>query len=146
MRTSIPFWSRVEITSTCWNWTGPTRSKTSPYGSIRLNGKNKLAHRHAYEMLIGPIDSNLTVDHLCKNTKCVNPAHMELVSLSENARRSGAILKASAKAAENQLARNFCINGHEFTKENTYLTSRQRHCKQCRQDAQRKAYWRKKNG
>jgi hypothetical protein len=46
-----------------------------------------LAHRVAYRLTVGEIPDGLTVDHLCRNRMCVNPDHMELVTLAENGRR-----------------------------------------------------------
>lgn len=61
------------------------------YGTItkKFGGKAKTwqVHRLAWETAHGPIKADLTVDHLCFNKTCCNPAHMELVSLAENSRR-----------------------------------------------------------
>jgi hypothetical protein len=46
-----------------------------------------LAHRWAYEHFIGPIPAGLEIDHLCRVRHCVNPAHLEPVTKSENRRR-----------------------------------------------------------
>lgn len=79
------FDAQVERTDTCWLWTG---NKTpAGYGRFWLNGRNVQAHRAAYEFHIGPIADGLTIDHLCRVTSCVNPAHMEPVTLAENIRR-----------------------------------------------------------
>lgn len=70
----------------------------------------------AYIALVGPIPGTfphgLTVDHLCRNRPCVNPAHMELVSRGENSLRGDTIV-ARCKS------KTHCVNGHEFTPENT---------------------------
>ncbi len=47
----------------------------------------KLAHRVEYEKRVRPILEGLTLDHLCKERGCVNPAHLQPVSLAENCRR-----------------------------------------------------------
>ena len=56
----------------------------------RTDGNNRvvLAHRFAYEMLIGPIPEGLESDHLCRNRPCVRSTHIEPVTRSENLRRS----------------------------------------------------------
>lgn len=78
----------------CWLWSGCTKSKghgASLYGHIRLSGhegKWRNAHRVSYELYVGPIPDGLTVDHLCGNTLCVNPAHLEAVTIAENTRRA----------------------------------------------------------
>lgn len=66
----------------CWWWLGAIGSHG--YGVV---SRRDLAHRVAYERARGPIPAELTVDHLCCNRECVNPAHMELVTLAENGRR-----------------------------------------------------------
>jgi len=48
----------------------------------------KLSHRVAYEIVNGPIPLGLVLDHLCKNTLCINPLHLEAVSRIENHRRA----------------------------------------------------------
>lgn len=46
------------------------------------------AHRAAWTAVHGPIPEGMTIDHLCKNRRCVNPAHLRMVSNYENARRT----------------------------------------------------------
>lgn len=50
-------------------------------------GRTGLAHRVAYEALVGRIPDGLTLDHLCENKRCVNPDHLEPVTRAENLRR-----------------------------------------------------------
>jgi hypothetical protein len=71
----------------CWNWTG---SKTSDgYGRISYHGAT-YTHRVAYEVFVGPIPEGYEVDHLCRNTSCCNPGHLEPVTPQENlSRREG---------------------------------------------------------
>ena len=76
----------VHPISDCWRWTGARNPKG--YGSVANGeGGSKLAHRASYELLVGPIPEGLTIDHLCLNTSCVNPEHMEPVTRSENSAR-----------------------------------------------------------
>lgn len=76
------FWSKVEKTETCWNWTGCVLK--SGHGQTWFNGKQIYAHRYFYELLVGKIPEGLVIDHLCENKRCVNPEHLEPVSDSEN--------------------------------------------------------------
>jgi hypothetical protein len=72
----------------CWVF---ARIDRSGYSSFKHNGQNKIGHRFAYERLVGPIPDDFDIDHLCdRHRNCVNPAHMEPVSKSENARRANA--------------------------------------------------------
>lgn len=54
---------------------------------IRFKGRNVSAYRAYYMLFIGPIDEGKQLDHLCRNRKCVNPSHLEPVTLKENVRR-----------------------------------------------------------
>jgi hypothetical protein len=67
----------------CWLW-GGLQNKWG-YGRVR-NGR--LAHREVYRELVGEIPAGLTIDHLCRNTLCVNPKHLEPVTQAENNRRA----------------------------------------------------------
>lgn len=77
------FWRKVEKTDTCWNF-----RCNSNYGSIRVDGKQLAAHRYSYAIHRGEIPEGMVIDHLCRNTRCVNPDHLEAVSLAENSRRA----------------------------------------------------------
>lgn len=74
----------------CWIWKGSTiRSRHGlRYGHFNVRGTMKLSHRVAYEIVNGPIPLGLVLDHLCKNTLCINPLHLEAVSRIENHRRA----------------------------------------------------------
>ena len=68
----------------CWQWKGSLTY--DGYGSFGGTG----SHRYVYELLVGPIPTGLTIDHLCRNTWCCNPDHMEPVTRAENTRRAHA--------------------------------------------------------
>lgn len=85
------FWSRVDRqTDGCWQWTGFINPNGYSQMSVRVDGKVRTiqAHRVAYEWFVGPVPDGLTIDHLCRNTRCVNPAHLEAVAHHENVRRA----------------------------------------------------------
>ncbi len=79
--------ARTVVTdSGCWLWQGARNG--DGYGIIRRDSHSlALAHRVAYELHVGAIPNGLTIDHLCYERACVNPAHHEAVSLAENNRR-----------------------------------------------------------
>lgn len=105
------FWSKVEFTESCWLWLA-SRNR-SGYGQFNASGRSVLAHRWAYEQLVGPIPRGLSVDHLCRTPACVRPEHLEPVSLAENSRRQ------PYGAVQWQQAKTHCPRGHELTLENT---------------------------
>ena len=83
---------KIEVAGECWVWKGSVFKKpTGSYGQIRTGhaGERKLvrAHRFSYEAFVGPIPEGLSLDHLCRNTLCVNPSHLEPVTHAENMRR-----------------------------------------------------------
>jgi hypothetical protein len=122
------FWEKVEKTDTCWLWTGGT---SSGYGRILRSGQRSMvyAHRWSYEFHVGPIPDGLVIDHLCRVRHCVNPDHLEPVTWRENIDRG---LTSATKDA--------CINGHEFTPENTHHTpasARKRTCRTCAREHSR---------
>lgn len=77
----------------CWEWIGKrTRAAANHYGSInvRVGGKHTAcyAHRVAFEAFTrSTIPEGYHVDHLCYNTLCINPAHLEAVPPSVNYER-----------------------------------------------------------
>lgn len=83
------FWSKVNknTESGCWDWTAGRFN--SGYGCFNLvvDGKKKarLAHRVAYELIVGPIEPGLVLDHRCHNPLCVNPSHLRACTQSQNA-------------------------------------------------------------
>jgi hypothetical protein len=74
----------------CWNWTGSLRGE---YGCFYY-----AAHRISHWIYKGTIPAGLSVDHLCFNKLCVNPAHLEAVTPAENNRRA-AVRRRAMKAA-----------------------------------------------
>lgn len=80
--------ARIRRTDTCWLWTGDVSN--SGYGAFieHASRRTSPAHRAVYRVLIGPIPDGLTLDHLCRNKLCVNPAHLEPVTMQENRRRA----------------------------------------------------------
>lgn len=123
--------NNIEKTDTCWNWTGSINSKG--YGELYAGGKRYLAHRVVYENLVGKIYFGRVIDHLCRNTRCVNPQHLEVVTNSEN------ILRGNSPSGLNK-RKTHCKWGHEFSKKNLVPRNRKgkfwRVCRVCKNERQ----------
>lgn len=129
----------------CITFTGCT---VDGYGTISVAGKMQKAHRMAWELARGPVPEGLELDHLCHGADdscpggascphraCCNPGHMEPVTKRENGVRG--------RRNVEKLARTHCLNGHEWTEENTYRWSDgARRCRLCQREAS--ARWRAK--
>lgn len=118
------FADKVLVGDGCWEWQGTRRNG---YGVMRRGGTNNhriAAHRFAWEFFRGPIPDGLVIDHLCRNTGCVNPAHLEPVKQRVN------VLRGVSLAAENA-KKTHCKRDHEFTAENTMHVRGERRCRAC---------------
>jgi hypothetical protein len=124
----VEFVSKIFVTETCWLWTGP--ALPTGYGRTGVTGRGKYAHRVVYEAVKGRIPDGLTVDHLCGRPACVNPDHLEAVTLREN------ILRGTGPAARNA-RKTHCRNGHPLTGDNVKVYTKPNHsqpgryCRMC---------------
>jgi hypothetical protein len=121
------------VASGCWEWSGKVAK--NGYGHTKVGGEFRLAHRAFYEGMKGPIAEGMTIDHLCRNRSCVNPAHLEPVSRGEN------VLRSPATRAAINLAKTHCVRGHPLSGPNLYLRPDRpghRHCRACAKAASRK--------
>ena len=121
------FWEHVAVdmvdSDACWPW--KFALKRSGYGYVSLGGNDYRAHRVAYEIVRGAIPQGLTLDHLCRNRACCNPAHLEPVSHRAN------VLRGESQPATNAV-KTHCAHGHEYTAENTKINRwNRRVCLQC---------------
>lgn len=118
------FWSKVSKTDGCWLWQASVDKWG--YGWFKLAGKMRRAHSVSYELVVGPVPEGLQLDHLCRNPRCVNPAHLEPVTARENSLRSSSFVALNARKTH-------CPRGHPLSGENLYInpSSRGRVCKTC---------------
>ena len=97
----------IKLDSGCWLWLGYIGN--SGYGYISTHLGTQLAHRWSYNHFIGTIKEGLTIDHKCRNVLCVNPDHLEQITLTENIQRapiSGVAVIESNKT--------HCPKGHSY--------------------------------
>lgn len=73
----------------CWLWNGAHIHQGYSEVSVGPRGKRRqiMAHRLMYEVFREPIPEGLQIDHLCRNRGCINPWHLETVTVRENLRR-----------------------------------------------------------
>jgi len=124
------FWSKVEPepNSGCWLWVGGCNREG--YGRINLGRRGlgvMLAHRFSFERFRGPLPvwPAAALDHLCRIRSCVNPAHLEIVTQSENWKR-GQSWNARARLEGR------CLRGHPYTEASTFERGNGFiYCRQC---------------
>lgn len=127
------FWAKVDKTETCWNWTA--YRDPLGYGNFWPADKRMvLAHRFAFELLVGLIPEGLELDHLCRNPSCCRPDHLEAVTHREN------ILRGIGATAANA-AKTTCIRGHSLSEANLRIRpDGGRICRACRRVRARSYY------
>lgn len=116
--------ARMEIDDAgCWVWQGAKHPRG--YGHMWVDGVNRSVHRIVYESMIGPIPSGLVLDHLCRNTSCCNPDHLDPVTQRENTLRGLSLFAVNA-------AKTHCPKGHPYDEINTRWYEERRYCRACR--------------
>ena len=137
MELNTRFWNKVDKSGACWIWTAGCDKYG--YGRFRFEKRKEPAHRVAWYLEHGEFPKH-TIDHICRNKKCVNPSHLEDVTVSENTRRRNAAIT-------------HCPQGHEYNEVNTRYYTRVkngkeisgRQCKICNREACRKSALKRKN-
>lgn len=98
------FWDKIELSDheddQCWYWTSSISKKG--YGKIWKDGKCEMSYRVSYELFNRKIEKDMQIDHLCRNRVCVNPSHLEQVTLQVNISRgdSGINFRKGYKKSE----------------------------------------------
>lgn len=119
------FLIKVKQTNNCWIWTAWKDKKG--YGGFQYNGKTTRAHRFSYELFVGEIPQGLQLDHLCRNPTCVNPEHLEVVTIREN------VLRGDIGNNHPNSKKTHCPKGHLYSGSNLIIDNNgSRRCKKCR--------------
>lgn len=128
------FWSKVKVSSKdCWLWTGCINPEG--YSRFSVERKKVPAHRVSYTFLVGEIPKGLHIDHLCRVRSCVNPEHLEPVTIQENIKR-GDLWKFNG-------TKTCCPSGHPYSGDNLKTeSSGRRRCRVCRNIQDRARYTR----
>ena len=118
----------------CWIW---QLGRTGKYGYKwdRERKKQVYAHRWYWEQVNGPIPDGLTIDHVkerCHSKLCVNPNHLEAVTLQENLRRTD---RRSGPT---------CKHGHDRATHTIIRNDGSMRCKACEKEWNRMGYLRRK--
>lgn len=132
-QSEINFWKKVDKSGECWEWTASSTDAGYgffwPVGSKRWIG----AHRYSYFLEHGQFDQTKQVCHRCDNPSCVNPNHLFLGTVRDNA------LDASKKG---RLKLNYCRSGkHELIGEAIRTDSDgKRRCRRCQNELSMRRY------
>ena len=84
------FWDKVDKSSACWLWTGAAQEGGrvgSEYkqGRFKIEGKSYLVHKLSLEAHLGrKLGAGMITRHICTNSLCVNPKHLQEGTQKEN--------------------------------------------------------------
>lgn len=130
----------------CWEWIWA--KSINKYGSTSFRKVRFSAHRVSYALLKKVPNRNLVIDHICSNRLCVNPNHLQELTIAKNLmveevrkKHKGLPYRGQTKKSNLPwgLVNGFCLNGHEIKGLGDYYISKQTGthvlkytCKQCR--------------
>ena len=84
------------------------------YGVLTLRGRQWKAHMLAVLLDGRKYPKGYVTDHLCRNRKCINPAHLAVVKSGDN------VLVGESQPAKNA-AKTHCSKGHPLIGDNLRL-------------------------
>lgn len=128
----------TEHQSGCWMWTGGINHQG--YGKFWLQGRTVGAHQYSYWQSHGEQPAGMQIDHTCHepetckggttcpHRRCVNPAHLELVTPRQNSLRGNTITAKNTRKTS-------CPRGHRYDMVNI---NGDRGCRLCQMNASRR--------
>lgn len=126
---------RTEQRGECIVWLGSTTGGEYEYGvkhnTTPLAGGSRLVHRQTYALAHG-VNDFAHIDHVCGNTLCCNPDHLEAVGQAENNRRSA------------EVRTDVCSRGHVISEDYDIKPDGHRRCARCRRQRDREHARRKR--
>lgn len=80
-------WDKIEKQpGGCWLWNG--KLDRDGHGRVTYKGIARSTHSLVYQLIVGAVPvPPLQIDHLCRVRRCVNPDHMEAVTVALNLQR-----------------------------------------------------------
>lgn len=115
----------------CWTWVGSVDGQG--YGKLWRDGRLHQAHRVIYQETLGIVPVGYQLDHLCRNRRCVNPAHLEIVTPLVNFLRGESPLAHHARKTH-------CLRGHLLDRNSVQKSGRRagrRQCLECAKNRRR---------
>ncbi len=99
------------------------------YSTISFGGRMWRTHRLLWFIKRGEIPAHLVLDHLCRNPKCCNLDHLEVVTNAENT------LRGNRRYAGGRKPQTHCQRGHLF---DGYMRGGKRECRICSRETARR--------
>jgi len=129
------------------------------YGVFRYIGKAQRAHRVAWELTQGAIQSGMCVLHRCDTRNCVRPDHLFLGTQKDNihdaihkgrmdmremalAQPREVCLRANKASVKRRLEKTHCPHGHPYSGDNLSVRKATgwRECRACNRESCKKRY------